>query len=55
MPNKTKILPLLDELAPAAQFAGAVNTVVNEDGKLIGHITRWYRLCSWFKRNWCGH
>jgi shikimate dehydrogenase len=39
MPNKTKILPYLDEIAPAAQFAGAVNTVVNEDGKLIGHIT----------------
>ncbi|MBD3107745.1 shikimate dehydrogenase [Bacillus sp. AGMB 02131] len=39
MPNKTKILPLLDELSPAAQFAGAVNTVVNENGKLVGHIT----------------
>ena len=39
MPNKTKILPYLDELSPAAQFAGAVNTVVNEDGKLVGHIT----------------
>lgn len=39
MPNKTKILPLLDELSPAAKFAGAVNTVVNENGKLIGHIT----------------
>lgn len=39
MPNKTKILPLLDELSPAAQFAGAVNSVVNENGKLIGHIT----------------
>ena len=39
MPNKTKILPYLDEISPAAQFAGAVNTVVNEDGKLIGHIT----------------
>lgn len=39
MPNKTKILPLLDELSPAAQFAGAVNTVVNEGGKLIGHNT----------------
>lgn len=39
MPNKTKILPLLDEIAPAAQFVGAVNTVVNENGKLIGHIT----------------
>jgi len=39
MPNKTKIAPFLDEVSPAAQFAGAVNTVVNENGKLIGHIT----------------
>ncbi|WP_042348105.1 shikimate dehydrogenase [Bacillus massiliigorillae] len=39
MPNKTKILPLLDDLSPAARFAGAVNTVVNEKGKLIGHNT----------------
>ncbi|MFT8871820.1 MAG: shikimate dehydrogenase [Sporolactobacillus sp.] len=39
MPNKMKIIPYLDELAPAAKFAGAVNTVVNENGKLIGHIT----------------
>ncbi|WP_019241096.1 MULTISPECIES: shikimate dehydrogenase [Bacillus] len=39
MPNKTKILPLLDELTPAARFTGAVNTVVNENGRLIGHNT----------------
>ncbi|MEW9674312.1 shikimate dehydrogenase [Ammoniphilus sp. 3BR4] len=39
MPNKMRILPLLDELTPAAQFIGAVNTVVNENGKLIGHNT----------------
>ncbi|WP_027415428.1 shikimate dehydrogenase [Aneurinibacillus terranovensis] len=39
MPNKTKIIPLLDELSPVAQLVGAVNTVVNENGKLIGHIT----------------
>ena len=39
MPNKTKILPLLDEITPAAQFMGAVNTVINENGKLIGHNT----------------
>ncbi|WP_394237865.1 shikimate dehydrogenase [Niallia oryzisoli] len=39
MPNKTKILPYLDEISPAARFAGAVNTVVNENGKLVGHIT----------------
>lgn len=41
MPNKQAILPLLDELSPAAELAGAVNTVVNQDGKgyLVGHIT----------------
>src|SRR5699024_5418936 len=39
MPNKTKIQPLLDEISPAARFIGAVNTVVNENGKLIGHNT----------------
>ncbi|CAM3119546.1 shikimate dehydrogenase [Sporolactobacillus spathodeae] len=39
MPNKKKIIPYLDELSPAAKFAGAVNTVVNENGRLIGHNT----------------
>lgn len=39
MPNKMKIIPYLDELSPAAKFDGAVNTVVNENGKLIGHNT----------------
>lgn len=39
MPNKTKILEYLDELSPAAKCIGAVNTVENKDGKLIGHNT----------------
>jgi shikimate dehydrogenase len=39
MPNKTKILPYLDEVTPAARFIGAVNTVVNEDGKFVGYNT----------------
>lgn len=39
MPNKTKIQSLLDEITPAAELIGAVNTVVNENGKLIGHNT----------------
>ncbi|EQC72592.1 Shikimate/quinate 5-dehydrogenase I beta [Streptococcus sp. HSISS2] len=29
----------MDELSPAAQLIGAVNTVVNRDGHLIGHNT----------------
>lgn len=41
MPNKQAIIPLLDELSPAAKLVGAVNTVVNKDGKghLVGHVT----------------
>ena len=39
MPNKTVVGQYLDELSPAAQMCGAVNTIVNDNGKLIGHIT----------------
>ena len=39
MPNKTLVGQYLDELSPAAKIIGAVNTIVNEDGKLVGHIT----------------
>lgn len=39
MPDKERIIPYLDELSPAARMIGAVNTVTNEDGRLIGHNT----------------
>lgn len=39
MPNKTVIHKYLDKLSPAAELAGAVNTVVNDNGVLTGHIT----------------
>lgn len=39
MPNKTIIGEYLDHLSPAAQLCGAVNTVVNDNGILTGHIT----------------
>lgn len=39
MPDKTEAAKWVDELSPAAQIIGAVNTIVNEDGKLIGHMT----------------
>lgn len=39
IPHKVSIIPYLDELDVTAQIAGAVNTVVNVDGKLIGHNT----------------
>jgi shikimate dehydrogenase len=39
IPHKVAILPLLDKLDPAAERIGAVNTVVNDSGKLIGFNT----------------
>lgn len=39
MPCKNKIVEMLDELSPAAKMIGAVNTVLHEDGRLIGHNT----------------
>lgn len=39
IPHKEAILPLLDQVDPAARLIGAVNTVVNNDGTLIGYNT----------------
>jgi len=39
MPNKQKVIPLLDKLDPAAKMIGAVNTIVNDDGILTGYTT----------------
>lgn len=39
VPHKENIIPLLDEIAPDAQRIGAVNTVVNRQGRLIGYNT----------------
>ena len=39
LPHKEKVLQYLDELAPSAQLIGAVNTVVINDGRLIGENT----------------
>ena len=48
MPCKTATLACCDELSKAAELIGAVNTVVNDHGKLIGHNTDglgWVRNC----------
>ena len=39
MPCKTEALKYMDELSPAAKIIGAVNTIVNDNGKLTGYIT----------------
>jgi shikimate dehydrogenase len=39
IPYKTEIIPFLDELSDEAKVIGAVNTVKNVNGKLIGYNT----------------
>ncbi|MFS0559889.1 quinate/shikimate dehydrogenase [Terribacillus sp. 179-K 1B1 HS] len=39
MPNKIDVLQYVDELDESARLAGASNTVVHKDGKLIGYNT----------------
>lgn len=39
IPHKTAIMPLLDEVSPEAVAAGAVNTVRQHEGRLIGYNT----------------
>ena len=39
IPYKEKVIPMLDYVDPAALEIGAVNTVVNRDGKLYGYNT----------------
>ncbi|MBI5413845.1 shikimate dehydrogenase [Candidatus Peregrinibacteria bacterium] len=39
IPHKEKVMKFLDEVAPEAKKIGAVNVIVNRDGKLVGHNT----------------
>lgn len=39
IPHKVEVLKYLDELSPAAEIIGAVNMVVNNNGKLFGENT----------------
>ncbi len=39
VPYKEEVIPFLDVLEEEAQIIGAVNTIVNEEGKLIGYNT----------------
>lgn len=39
IPHKLAIMPLLDEIHESAQAIGAVNTIVNDNGRLTGYNT----------------
>ena len=39
MPCKNAVIPYLDEITPAARAIQAVNTILNDNGRLVGHNT----------------
>jgi len=39
MPFKEAVIPMIDRLDPSARSIASVNTIVNEDGRLIGYNT----------------
>ena len=44
MPYKQAVIPYLDEIDDVASEIGAVNTIVNRDGKLYGYNTDFYGM-----------
>ena len=44
IPYKQKVLQYIDDIHPLAKEIGAVNTVVNVDGKLVGYNTDFFGL-----------
>lgn len=53
IPHKISVIPHLDELTEAARIIGAVNTVINENGKLIGENTDGKGMLQSFSENGC--
>jgi shikimate dehydrogenase len=49
-PCKQMVLPLLHEISPEARALGAVNTVLLQGGKRIGHNTDWWGFAENFRR-----
>ena len=50
IPYKQMVIPYLDSISPVAQRIGAVNTIVNKDGKLYGYNTDYYGMKALVER-----
>jgi shikimate dehydrogenase len=48
IPYKETVIPFLDEVDEVARMIGAVNTIVNRSGRLIGYNTDFYGLTALF-------
>lgn len=50
IPYKQSVIPYLDEIDETAKQIGAVNTIVNKNGKLRGYNTDFYGMEALFKK-----
>ena len=50
IPYKQTVIPYLDEISDIAKRIGAVNTIVNKDGKLYGYNTDYYGMKALIER-----
>ena len=50
IPYKQTVIPYLDSVSEIAQRIGAVNTIVNQDGKLYGYNTDYYGMKALIER-----
>ena len=51
IPYKESVIPFLDEVSPIAKKIGAVNTVVNKNGKLCGFNTDYFGAKALIEKN----
>lgn len=51
IPYKQEVIPYLDELDPLAARIGAVNTIVNKNGRFIGYNTDFYGFQYMLRHN----
>lgn len=51
IPYKQAVLPYLDRIDPLAENIGAVNTIVNKEGRLYGYNTDFYGFVYMLKAN----
>lgn len=50
IPYKTDVIPHLYEISPQAKEIGAVNTIVNRDGRLYGYNTDFFGMSALIKK-----
>ena len=50
IPYKQTVIPYLDSISAVAERIGAVNTIVNQDGKLYGYNTDYYGMKALIER-----